>query len=180
MTDLDISVYSSQELLESRDSKEYMTFINACFATMHGKYHCFDSPRFSDMDGFRDDFRDPRSVLAVARDPKSRDIVAVGGYRPLDETTAELKCLCVAGSQAGKGYGSFMNRYVEGLARDQGYDKMNSVVVRQHGNLVEFYQKLGYKKLVEHLLVAGGDDMGFGNVIDITIWHMQKELSRED
>lgn len=179
MTNLDVSVYSSKELLESRDSEEYMTFINACFATMHGKYHCFDAPRFSNMEGFRDDFKDPGSVLAVARDPTSRDIVAVGGYRPLyegDVTTAELKCLCVDERQAGKGYGSFMNRYVEKLARDQGYERMNSVVVRQHGNLVEFYQKLGYKKLVEHLLVAGGDDMGFGNVIDISIWHMQKDL----
>jgi hypothetical protein len=178
MTDLDVSVYSSEQLRESRNSENYMAFINTCFGTMHTKYHCFDTPRFSNMDEFYDDFKHPGSVLAVAREPGSCDIVAMGGYRPLDDhETAELKCLCVNQQRAGEGYGGFMNGYVEKLAHDKGFRKMNSVVVRQHGNLVEFYQKLGYKKLEERLLVAGGDDMGFGNVIDISIWFMQKDIT---
>ncbi|KAG5358339.1 hypothetical protein CJU89_4860 [Yarrowia sp. B02] len=173
MSNLDISIYSSSELHSSLDVEKYLTFINSRFDTMNSQFHCFDTPRFADVYEFLGDFKNPESVLAIARDPKTREIVAAGGYRPEEDTVAELKCLC---AEAGKGYGTFMNKYVEDLARKKGFTKMNSVVIREHGDLVEFYQKLGYKKLRERRLISGGDDWGFGNIIDITIWFMQKDL----
>ncbi|KAG5361774.1 hypothetical protein CJU90_3210 [Yarrowia sp. C11] len=177
MNGLEISDYSPQQLRESRDSESLLYYVNLCFDRMHGKYGCFDKPRFEDMDEFFDNFKHPEAVLSVARDSQSRDIVSICGFRPLTDSMVELKCLCVDAKQEGKGYGAFMTRYVEDKARERGFKTMQSIVIRQHGNLVEFYQKLGYQKMEEKRLIAGGDDMGFGNVVDITIWFLEKELN---
>lgn len=173
---LEITTYPSKELLASPHLHEIIDFINVCFYTMHRDYHTFEAPRFVDLDEFWEEFDQDGIFFSVARDPVSREIIAAGGYRPVDADTVELKCLCTAERYEGKGIGTWMNRTVEDLARKDGFKKINAVVLREHGTLVEFYERLGYAKQREQLCRAGSGDMGFENVIDITLWHMQKAL----
>lgn len=174
MSDLDITFYSSEELLVSENSQEYMDFINSCFLPLHQEYFTFTTARFLDLDHFKAEFGHGTTMLAIARDVSTRDIVAAGGYKAVNDTTVELKCLSTDPKVAGRGIGTHMDDEIESRARKHGYKRILAMVIREHGKLAEFYERLGYEKQSVEVVQPGGE--GFPNIVDITIWHMAKEL----
>lgn len=178
MSHLNITVIPAEELLASPQLATYVEFINTCFATGHERFHCFGQSRFVDLDSFRSEFDYPGTVLAVARDPQSHVIVAAGGYKPNEDSSVDLKCLSTAEHLEGTGIGTFMNTYIENLARDQGYTKINALVVKEHGDLLGFYLRRGYKPLREEPLDVASPEVGGKNIVPIVLIHTQKELTR--
>ncbi|KAG5358340.1 hypothetical protein CJU89_4861 [Yarrowia sp. B02] len=174
--DLEITVLPQDELLNSPQLATYVDFINACFATGHERFHCFGAPRFVTLDSFKAEFQHPGCVLAVARDPQTHEIAAAGGYKPNDDSSVDLKCLSVAEKLEGKGIGTHMNSYIEGLARDKGFKKINAVVVLEHGDLLGFYERRGYKRQRDEPLEIGSPEVGGKNTREIVLVHTQKDL----
>ncbi|KAG5361775.1 hypothetical protein CJU90_3211 [Yarrowia sp. C11] len=176
MAHLNISVIASEDLLSSTDLPAYVDFINACFATGHKRFHCFGAPRFVDLDSFKAEFKHKGCVLAVARDPESDVIVACGGYKPNEDGSVDLKCLSTAENLEGKGIGTYMNSYIESLAREQEHKAINAVVVKEHGDLLGFYLRRGYEVVREEPLEVGSPEVGGKNVVEIVLVHTQKVL----
>lgn len=180
MSDISVTFYSSEELKSWPESKliPIVDFINSCFTPLHDRFHTFDVSRFPTLDEFRQDFDSNDAVLGVARDKSTTDVVAAGGYRPLEagSDTVELKCLSTDPALSGKGIGTHMNKEVEKLAKKNGYKKIEATVIREHGKLAEFYQRLGYEKVREEVIPGSSGHPEFPNIVDITLWHMEKEL----
>jgi GNAT superfamily N-acetyltransferase len=176
MANLSITVIPSAQLVASPQLSTYVDFINACFGTGHKRFHCFEAARFVDLGSFRSEFSHPGCVLAVARDPKAGEIVAAGGYKPNDDGSVDLKCLSTAEHLEGTGIGTYMNTYIENLARDQGFTKINAVVVKEHGDLLGFYERRGYKSVRHERLDVGSPEVGGKNIVEIVLVHTQKDL----
>ncbi|KAG5360907.1 hypothetical protein CJU89_4003 [Yarrowia sp. B02] len=174
MSDLEISYYSSKELLDSPNLKEYLDFINSCYLPLHLHFHTFTTARFADLDHFKTYISEDDVTLAVARDISTQDIVAAGGYKPMSKEAAELTCMSTDPKLGGRGIGTQMDQELEKYARKKGFKKMHAMVIREHGRVAEFYKRLGYETKSEELFKAG--EGPFPNIIDVTVFHMEKEL----
>ncbi|KAG5368592.1 hypothetical protein CJU90_0811 [Yarrowia sp. C11] len=173
MSDLDISYYSCDELLDSPNLQQYMDFINSCYLPLHLHFHTFTTARFADLDEFKSYVKDGEITLAVARDISTQDIVAAGGYKKMNDTEAELTCMSTDPRLGGKGIGTHMDKEIEKHARKSGLKKMHAMVIREHGRVVEFYERLGYAKKSEELIKPGGP---LPNIVEVNVWYMDKDL----
>lgn len=174
MSDLDITYYSSQELLESPNLQQYTDFINSCYLPLHLHFHTFTTARFENLDQMKNYVRDDNVTLAIARDISTQDIVAAGGYKVVKEHEAELTCMATDPRLGGRGIGTQMDRELEKHARKNGFKKMHAMVIREHGRVAEFYERLGYVKQREEQIKPG--QAGFPNIVEVTVWHMDKDL----
>lgn len=151
-----------------------MDFINSCYLPLHLHFHTFTTARFTDLDQFKSYVRDENITLAVARDISTQDIVAAGGYKVVRDAEAELTCMSTDPKLGGRGIGTQMDHELEKHARQNGFKKMHAMVIREHGRVAEFYERLGYVKKREEQIKPG--EAGFPNIVEVTVWHMDKDL----
>jgi ribosomal protein S18 acetylase RimI-like enzyme len=91
----------------------------------------------------------------------------------MSDTEAELTCMSTDPRLGGRGIGTHMDKDLEKHARKNGFKKMHAMVIREHGRVVEFYERLGYVKKSEELIKPGGT---FPNVVEVNVWYMDKDL----
>jgi GNAT superfamily N-acetyltransferase len=73
-------------------------------------------------------------------------LVAMGGFKRLSETTAELKRMRVERELQGKGYGTQLLRELERLAFESGVRTLRLDTARRRPLTLEFYRKHGYQE----------------------------------
>nr|WP_051464644.1 GNAT family N-acetyltransferase [Clostridium sp. 12(A)] len=83
-----------------------------------------------------------RAMFVIARDESGRAI-GCGAFRPMDETTAEVKRMYA--KEKGVGAGNQILSYLESKAREMGYQVLRLETRKVNETAVSFYLKNGYQ-----------------------------------
>ncbi len=73
-------------------------------------------------------------------------LVAMGGFKRLTDTSAELRRMRIQGEFQGKGYGTQLLRELERLAFQSGVRTLRLDAARRRTLTLEFYRKHGYQE----------------------------------
>lgn len=85
-----------------------------------------------------------RAMFVIARN-QSGEAIGCGAFRPIDETTAEVKRMYA--KSKGMGIGNKILSYLERQAHDIGYETLRLETRIVNTNAVSFYERNGYKKI---------------------------------
>lgn len=85
-----------------------------------------------------------RSLFAVARN-QDGDAVGCGAFRPMNDTTAEVKRMYA--KEKGSGTGTTLLAYLEQRARTMGYATLRLETRAVNKRAVSFYERNGYKRI---------------------------------
>ncbi len=96
--------------------------------------------------------RVPRAAFVVARD-NNGVAIGCGAFRPMDETTAEVKRMYAR--NRGNGVGGAMLKYLEEKAREYGYSALWLETGVENKKAVAFYESSGYKRIPNFGIYAG-------------------------
>lgn len=76
-------------------------------------------------------------------------VIAMGGFKPLSDTTAELKRMRIRSDLQGKGYGAQLLRELEARALKRGFCELCLETAKARPLTLAFYQKHDYEKIGE-------------------------------
>lgn len=93
-----------------------------------------------------------KAIFVIARDQSGRAI-GCGAFRPMDETTAEVKRMYA--KDKGKGTGSMILSYLEQQAHEFGYKTLRLETRIVNTKAVSFYERNGYRKIPNYGKYAG-------------------------
>lgn len=93
-----------------------------------------------------------RATFVLARD-KNGKAIGCGAFRPMDETTAEVKRMYA--QNKGMGIGSIILTYLEHRARDFGYQSLRLETRMINAKAVSFYERNGYSRIPNYGKYAG-------------------------
>ena len=102
-----------------------------------------------------EDVQVPRAVWAIAKD-ENQQPVGCGAFRPLSDTTAELKRMY--SNRTSPGIGSALLSWLEEAARELGYREMWLETRKINTRAVQFYQKHGYAQRDNYGPYVGRDE----------------------
>lgn len=85
-----------------------------------------------------------RAMFVIARN-QSGKAIGCGAFRPMDETTAEVKRMYA--KEKGMGVGNKILSYLERQAHNMGYKTFRLVTRIVNANAVSFYERNGYSKI---------------------------------
>lgn len=93
-----------------------------------------------------------RAVFVIARDQRGKAI-GCGAFRPMDETTAEVKRMYA--KEKGLGIGNQILSCLEHRAHDIGYITVRLETRIVNARAVSFYERNGYRKIANYGKYAG-------------------------
>ena len=93
-----------------------------------------------------------RAIFVIARN-QSGDAIGCGAFRPMDETTAEVKRMYA--KEKGMGIGKKILSYLEYRAYDIGYKTLRLETRIVNIKAVSFYERNGYRKIGNYGKYAG-------------------------
>lgn len=96
-----------------------------------------------------------RSIFVIARD-QSGKAIGCGAFRPMDETTAEIKRMYA--KEKSKGIGNRILSYLEDQAHDMGYKTLRLETRIANTKAVSFYERNGYRKIANYGKYAGREN----------------------
>ena len=102
-----------------------------------------------------DQMDDPRACFAIARDD-SGAAVGCGGFRPVENTTAEMKR--VYSKVNGKGIGKRILAFLEGRAAEFDFDRIIVETRVVNENAVHFYLQNGYQVIPNYGKYVGHEE----------------------
>lgn len=85
-----------------------------------------------------------KAIFVIARN-KSGKAIGCGAFRPMDETTAEIKRMYA--KDKGRGIGGIILSYLEHRAHDFGYEALRLETRIVNTKAVLFYEQNGYRKI---------------------------------
>lgn len=85
-----------------------------------------------------------RAIFVIARN-QSGKAIGCGAFRPMDETTAEVKRMYA--KDKGMGIGNKILSYLEHRAHDIGYETLRLETRIVNAKAVSFYERNGYRKI---------------------------------
>ncbi|WP_242975805.1 GNAT family N-acetyltransferase [Desulfosporosinus sp. FKB] len=85
-----------------------------------------------------------RAIFVIARN-QSGKAIGCGAFRPMDETTAEVKRMYA--KDKGMGIGNKILSYLEHRAHDIGYETLRLETRIINAKAVSFYERNGYRKI---------------------------------
>jgi len=91
----------------------------------------------------------PRGLLLIARD--GGDVMGIGGYRPLDDATAEIKRMYVVPAARGRGVGRRLLEALMSGARVAGYRRLRLDTHRATmAAAIALYRSLGFVEIAPY------------------------------
>lgn len=93
-----------------------------------------------------------RAIFVIARN-QSGKAIGCGAFRPMDETTAEVKRMYA--KEKGMGIGNKILSYLEHQAYDIGYKTLRLETRIVNAKAVSFYERNGYRKIPNYGKYAG-------------------------
>lgn len=96
-----------------------------------------------------------RAIFVIARD-EDGGAAGCGGFRPMDQTTAEVKRMYA--KEKHSGVGNKILAYLEDQARQMGYQALRLETRVINTRAVEFYERNGYQKTENYGKYKGRSD----------------------
>lgn len=129
-------VIISAESPFSSDATSLMDELSKCLQSITGNSgkNSFDS----------NDVCNDRALFVIARDQNGKSI-GCGAFRPMDETTAEIKRMYA--KEKGMGIGNKVLSYLEYQAQVMGYKTLRLETRIVNTRAVSFYEKNGYRRI---------------------------------
>lgn len=103
-----------------------------------------DVPGNDDLERVEATFLDVGGEFLVLED--GDDVVAMGGYRPVDDRTVELFRIAVAPERQRAGFGTRVVDALERRAREDGYERVALETVVEQEAAARFYPARGYEE----------------------------------
>ncbi|MDN5300055.1 MAG: hypothetical protein PWP51_2608 [Clostridiales bacterium] len=99
-----------------------------------------------------DDMQDPRALFVIARTSEGT-AVGCGAFRPMNDSTAEIKRMYA--KEKGRGIGALILSHLEREAKQMGYSRIWLETRRINENAVQFYKDHGYQCIPNYGKYAG-------------------------
>jgi GNAT superfamily N-acetyltransferase len=96
-----------------------------------------------------------RAVFVIARNEEGKAI-GCGAFRPMNQTTAEVKRMYA--KEKGRGVGRQILTYLEHKAYEMGYETLCLETRLVNTSAVSFYERSGYKRIPNYGKYAGRED----------------------
>jgi len=93
------------------------------------------------------DYEPPRGCLILARDRETGTIAGGAGFRPIDDSTCEMKRLYVRPPWRGTGLGRWMAEELVRKAKSAGYRKMCLDTLGRLKAAIGLYEAMGFRQI---------------------------------
>lgn len=140
------------ELSQIDEVKELITTIAYQIFRISGSIEQFrqeivDTKQYYDIENVQTVYLDNNGIFLVLLDGEK--VVASGGIRKIDESTAELKRMWMLEEYRGKGWGTKIALRLIAFAKEQGYKKIRLDVWKPEYQeaAISFYKKLGFYEI---------------------------------
>src|SRR5947209_4779340 len=130
-------------LLEPSSEAELEAYYNLRYVILRKPWN---QPKISTKDEWENN-----SIHVLMLDEK-KQAVAVGRLQLNNDEEGQLRSMAVRTDHQGKGFGSQIISYIERIAKEK---KLKYIVLDARENAVRFYEKHGYKIVVNSYLLFG-------------------------
>lgn len=110
--------------------------------------HFSASGDFADMDDLSGHYFDRGGLFLIALD--DAQLIGSGALRKLDDETAELKRMWLAGNYQGRGIGFRILTHLFDFARQWGYTRVRLQTSREQTRAIGFYRRVGFYEIAPY------------------------------
>lgn len=140
---------------QARQAKELVTIsayeiFRPSTSLQEFRQEMIDTDQFYDIDHLEQVYLDNNGIFLVLSD--GNNVVATGGIRRLDETTAELKRMWMRKEYRGKGWGMKIATQLIAFAKEHGYTTIRLDVwcPEYQEAAIKLYKKLGFYEIAPY------------------------------